>query len=44
MGEYHGVLSRAETERVVAYIRTLKPTMVTIKTADPVMAPPPSNQ
>lgn len=32
MAEYHGVLSRAETERVVAYIRTLKPSIVTIKT------------
>lgn len=35
MGEYHGVLSRAETERVVAYIRTLKPYVRTIKMADP---------
>lgn len=35
MGEYHGVLARAEVERVVAYIRTLQPAMVTTKTADP---------
>jgi mono/diheme cytochrome c family protein len=34
MAEYHSVLSRAETERVVAHIRTLKASMVTIKTAD----------
>ena len=36
MADYHGVLSRAETERVVAHIRTLKPWIGTIKTADPV--------
>jgi hypothetical protein len=35
MAAYHGVLSRAETERVVAHIRTLTPFMWTIKTADP---------
>ena len=39
MAEYHGVLSRAETERVVAHIRTLKPYMYTIKTTDPAPAP-----
>jgi hypothetical protein len=34
MAAYHGVLSRPETERIVAHIRTLKPYMYTIKTAD----------
>ena len=38
MAEYHGVLSRAETERVVAHIRTLTPYVYTIKTADPAPA------
>jgi hypothetical protein len=34
MAEYHTVLSRAETERVVAHIRTLKPYIHTFKTVD----------
>jgi mono/diheme cytochrome c family protein len=34
MGEYHSVLSRAEIERVVAHIRTLKPFVHPIKTVD----------
>jgi hypothetical protein len=38
MCAYHGALSRAETERVVAYLRTLKPSIVKIKTVDPAPA------
>jgi mono/diheme cytochrome c family protein len=38
MAAYHGSLSRAETERVVAHIRTLKPYIRVTKTADPQVA------
>jgi uncharacterized protein YdcH (DUF465 family) len=34
MAEYHSVLSRAETQRLVEHIRTLKPYIYPIKTAD----------
>ena len=34
MAEYHSVMSRAEIQRVVEHVRTLKPFMYTIKTAD----------
>jgi hypothetical protein len=44
MAAYHGSLSRAETERVVAHIRTLKPYIHVTKTADPEPAATPASE